>query len=88
MNKEEKNIGNTEIAHLMDSTIPDIISGNDEKNARYDYMSAGEVAAFLGIGRTKAYELCNAINARLSQEGFLTFRGKIPRCALLDMLPH
>jgi hypothetical protein len=34
-----------------------------------------------------AYELCKKINAELAAEGYLTFRGKIPRQALMNHLP-
>ena len=54
---------------------------------RYDFMTATEVSTFLGIGLTQSYEICKKINAKLSEQGYLTFRGKVPRQALLAQLP-
>ena len=50
-------------------------------------MTAGEVSTYLGIGLTQSYEICKKINAKLAEEGYLTFRGKVPRQALLAHLP-
>ena len=54
---------------------------------RYDFMSAMEIARYLEISKSQAYEICKFINDKLAAQGFLTFRGKVPRQALLDQLP-
>ena len=54
---------------------------------KYDFMTATEVSTYLGIGLTQSYEICKKINAKLSEQGYLTFRGKVPRQALLAQLP-
>lgn len=54
---------------------------------KYDFITAPEISRYLEIGLTSAYELCKQINAELAAEGYLTFRGKIPRQALMDHLP-
>ena len=54
---------------------------------RYDFMTAAEVSTYLGIGLTQSYEICKKINAKLAEQGYLTFRGKVPRQSLLAQLP-
>lgn len=89
MNNEEKNIGNTEIAHLNDTIALSKIMVNENRGLpKYDFISAAEISVFLGIGKTQAYEICKKINAALSSEGYLTFRGKIPRSKLMEYLPR
>ena len=54
---------------------------------KYDFMTAAEVSTYLGIGLTQSYEICKKINAKLAEQGYLTFRGKVPRQSLLAQLP-
>ena len=46
---------------------------------KYDFMTAMEIAGYLGIGKSQAYEICKMINEKLAAQGFLTLRGKVPR---------
>jgi len=57
------------------------------ENSKYDFMRAADVAEYLGISKTVAYDVCMKINKELAAQGYLTFRGKIPRKALMDRLP-
>lgn len=57
-------------------------------NKKYDFVTAPEMAEYLEIGLTQAYDICKKINTKLSEQGYLTFRGKVPRRALMDMLPQ
>jgi len=54
---------------------------------KYDFMTATEISTYLGIGLTQSYEICKKINSELAGQGYLTFRGKVPRTALLAQLP-
>ena len=76
-------------APLPQGASSNIISANGNSGLeKYDFMSAGEVSSYLGIGKSQAYEICKQINQKLAAEGYLTFRGKVPRRALLDALPR
>jgi len=80
---------NDKIAHFSFDEKDDSIMLNDSNGLdKYDFINAKEISEFLGIGLTKAYEICKKINARLETQGFLTFRGKVPRKAFLEELPH
>lgn len=69
---------------------PQLITMNADNSdglPKYDFMTAAEVSTYLGIGLTQSYEICKKINAKLAEQGYLTFRGKVPRQALLAQLP-
>ncbi len=69
---------------------PQLITMNADKSdglPKYDFMTAAEVSTYLGIGLTQSYEICKKINAKLAEQGYLTFRGKVPRQSLLEQLP-
>ena len=72
---------------LETAPLNTITSDNPIGLPKYDFMSAMEVSAYLGIGKSQAYEICKQINERLAAKGYLTFRGKVPRQALLAQLP-
>lgn len=59
---------------------------NTSRLPKYDFMTAAEVSTYLGIGLTQSYEICKKINTQLADQGYLTFRGKVSRQALLDQL--
>ena len=42
------------------------------------YLTAEDVMACVGVGRTTAYRIIKALNAELERDGYLTFPGKIP----------
>ena len=42
------------------------------------YLSAEDIMACVGVGRTTAYRIIKSLNAELEREGFLTFPGKVP----------
>lgn len=42
------------------------------------FLGAAEVMACVGVGRSKAYQIIQQLNAELEQEGYLTFPGKVP----------
>ena len=44
--------------------------------ATYD---ANELADMLGVSQSKAYQYIKQMNAELTQKGFLTVRGKVPK---------
>ena len=52
------------------------------RNMKYDFMTAPEIAEYLEIGLTQSYDICKKINEDLEQQGYLVFRGKVPRAAL------
>lgn len=80
---------NVKSTPLSESAVLNTISAdNASRLPKYDFMTAKEVGAYLGIGKSQAYEICKMINAKLAAEGFLTFRGKVPRQALMDQLPR
>ena len=77
------------LAPLSESPLSDTMNvDNSTGLPKYDFMTAMEISRYLGIGKTMAYELCKRINAELKAEGYLTFRGKIPRQALMAHLPR
>lgn len=79
----------SDFAHFSTMKNDDSMKTNDNGGLEvFDFINAKEIADFLGIGTTKAYEICKKVNAKLEAEGFLTFRGKIPRKAFLEQLPH
>lgn len=41
--------------------------------------TAQELAELLGVSESKAYQYIKQMNAELTQKGFLTVRGKVPR---------
>ena len=41
--------------------------------------TARELSELLGVSESKAYQYIKLMNAELTQKGFLTVRGKIPR---------
>lgn len=42
------------------------------------YLTAEDIMACVGVGRSKAYEIIKNLNAELDRDGYLTFPGKIP----------
>ena len=87
--KENANVQMNAVTHSPENDgLSKIMENNGAGIAKYDFMSAVEISEFLGIGKTQAYEICKKINAKLAQMGFLTFRGKVPRKALFEQLPH
>jgi len=89
MMKENANVQMQPSAHSQqDAGLNTIWENNVVGINHYDFMTAVEIAEFLGIGRTQAYEICKRTNKKLDDMGFLTFRGKIPRQALFEQLPH
>lgn len=40
---------------------------------------ARELAELLGVSESKSYQLIRGMNTELSQKGFLTCRGRVPR---------
>lgn len=89
MRKEDETMAEIqESASLPRNSQFATISADDSPGfPKYDFMTAGEVSTYLGIGLTQSYEICKKINAKLAEEGYLTFRGKVPRQALLAHLP-
>lgn len=84
----EENIQMDTITHFTDEEKTcKILEDNANGLPKYDFMSAIEIAQYLDIGKSQAYEICKVINEKLAAQGFLTFRGKVPRQALLDQLP-
>lgn len=82
------NTVNSNLTPLPENSVLSTINADNASGLpKYDFMTAKEVSAYLGIGKSQAYEICKKINAKLEAEGFLTFRGKVPRQALLDQLP-
>ena len=78
----------TESASLPFEVLSTTISADDPSGLpKYDFITAREVSTYLGIGLTQSYEICKKINSKLAKEGYLTFRGKIPRQALMAHLP-
>lgn len=83
MNKPDQ-----QLTPLPENLLSDTMNADNTAGLpKYDFMTALDVSRYLGIGKTMAYELCKKINAELAAEGYLTFRGKIPRQALMDHLP-
>ena len=77
-----------QLTPLSENLLSDTMNADNTAGLpKYDFMTALVVSRYLGIGKTMAYELCKKINAELAAEGYLTFRGKIPRQALMDHLP-
>mgnify|MGYP003335286724 CR=1 FL=1 len=88
MDFENANVQMTAGAHSSsDNDMSKILVNNRDGIPKYDFMTAMEIAGYLGIGKSQAYEICKMINEKLAAQGFLTFRGKVPRQALLDQLP-
>ena len=88
MNNKLKEMIPKEIAHLENFESSVKIAGKEGSGlTKFDFISAKEISSFLGIGKTQAYEICKLINDELAEKGFLTFRGKVPRKALLARLP-
>ena len=88
MDFENANVQMTAGAHSTEGGQMDkILENNANGLPKYDFMTAMEIAGYLGIGKSQAYEICKMINEKLAAQGFLTFRGKVPRQALLDQLP-
>lgn len=52
----------------------------------YDYMTAIQIKDFLGVSRSKAYDIVRELNEELAQMGKLTLAGKVPKKLLLDRL--
>lgn len=42
------------------------------------FLTAPELAALVGVSKSKSYELIKKMNMELSDRGFLTVRGKVP----------
>ena len=80
---------NVKSTPLSEVTVSNTITADNASGLpKYDFMTAKEVSAYLGIGKSQAYEICKMLNAKLAAEGFLTFRGKVPRQALMNQLPR
>lgn len=45
---------------------------------RKTYLTASEIAGFMGISKSKAYSVIRGLNEELKAQGYLTIRGKIP----------
>lgn len=45
---------------------------------RAQFITAEEVAAMLGISRSKSYQLVREINKELKGQGYITISGKCP----------
>ena len=89
MDLENANVQMTAGTHSSsDNDMSKILVNNRDGIPKYDFMTAGEISEFLGIGLTQAYDICKRINKKLDSMGFLTFRGKVPRKALYEHLPH
>jgi transcriptional antiterminator len=43
------------------------------------YLTADEIAAALGVSKSKAYKLIRECNKSLGDGGYLTIAGKVPR---------
>ena len=77
-----------QLTPLSENLLSDTMNADNTAGLpKYDFITAPEISRYLEIGLTSAYELCKQINAELAAEGYLTFRGKIPRQALMDHLP-
>ena len=88
MMNENANVQTNPTAHSPETDgLSKIKTDNTNGLERYDFMSAMEIARYLEISKSQAYEICKFINDKLAAQGFLTFRGKVPRQALLDQLP-
>ena len=48
------------------------------------YMNAKEVAEYMNLSVSKAYEVIRQLNQELKERGYLTVRGKIPRKYFLE----
>jgi len=87
----EEKIANVQMNPDAHSTEADVLNKIKADNTtgleKYDFMTAMEISRYLEISKTQAYEICKFINEKLSAQGFLTFRGKVPRQALMDQLP-
>ena len=47
-------------------------------------IGVADVQEFLGISRSKAYQIIKELNSELSQEGFITINGRISRRYFLE----
>jgi len=45
---------------------------------RAQFITADEVQQILGISRSKAYQIIQAMNRELKKEGYITIAGKCP----------
>lgn len=52
----------------------------DNKN----YMTAAEVAAYMGVSVSFGYKVCQKLNKDLSKQGFITCSGRIPTRYFLE----
>jgi prophage antirepressor-like protein len=43
------------------------------------YYTAADVADMLGVGRTSSYAIVKQLNKELTEQGYITTKGKIPR---------
>ena len=43
------------------------------------FYTAKEVAEMLGVSSAKAYQIIKKLNTELSEKGYITIAGKIPR---------
>ena len=50
---------------------------NQRVNSRF--YTAKEVAEMLGVSSAKAYQIIKKLNTELSEKGYITIAGKIPR---------
>ena len=44
------------------------------------YLTASDVAAFMGVSVAMAYKIIRRLNDELSARGFITVAGKVSRC--------
>lgn len=50
------------------------------------FMSAEEVASFLGSSKAFAYKLIKQLNEEMNQKGYITISGKVNRTYFLEKL--
>lgn len=50
------------------------------------FLSAREVATYLGIGEASAYKIVHKLNESLEKKGYLVIAGKIPTAYLKDQI--
>ncbi|MBR3374574.1 MAG: hypothetical protein IKR02_03730 [Firmicutes bacterium] len=43
------------------------------------YLNVNDVIEILGVSKSKAYKVIHEMNSKLSEKGYLTVAGKVPR---------
>ena len=88
-NADEREITEHNLKYQMRTSVEEVLNSLFEpaEHKKEHFMTATEISTYLGIGLTQSYEICKKINSELAGQGYLTFRGKVPRTALLAQLP-